>query len=409
MAESLDRKQNNSAVDDDMIRDALKSGLSSIKASDFLVDETLLKCQEEIAKGKREKKSKSFIPWVLRLGTPLAAGALVLVLIINIRNLGMKGSSSPDMAPQASASGAMGIRSMENETGLMEAPVPSAADTKSPEPQEDIGKKFGFAEDAEEGIEPVEKYADSEEKLDEENNGNVSDGAGKEEGDVITDYPETLQTTAKITVLRSSAKREPGIREASLAELVQPFKEIVNIYNQANETELILKEETILRISSLVKEGVSAQMLNEANDYNDILSDEGYWALPLIDENGGIEKVLTVCFYDQDEPEEVSSPDIIYTIDKKKYIVSELAVGDDIGTELKELLSEILYSLGDIDKSGMVIIDINNGTDFIAIVDIRERKAIVPLLINDGIFGLKNNNIYNWAMFKQSVSQSLEQ
>jgi hypothetical protein len=413
MAESLNGKQiNNSAVNDDMIKDALKSGLSSINASDCLVNKTLLKCRDEIEKGKQEKKSKLFIPWIFRLGTPLAAGALVLVLLFNTNKLGMKGSSSPDMAPQASSSDTMSLGGMVNESKLMEAPVPSPEEARPAEPQEAIDDRVElFKEDIDDGVGPDQKDIDGGAGSDERGIGKSGEEVKPAEEGLIIGYTKSAETTesTEISELHSSAKREPGIRETSLTELEQPFIEIVNLYNQANETELMLKEGTILRITCLIKEGVSAKMLIDANDFNEILSDDGYWALPLINENGDIEKILTVCAYDPGNPEAVSSLDIIYTINRKKYIVSEVSVGDNIGAELKGLLSDTLNSLGDIDDSGLVIIDINYGTDFIAIVEMGERRMFVPLLMNDGVFGLENKKIYNWAMFKRVVSTNLEQ
>jgi hypothetical protein len=400
MAESLDRKFNNDKINDDMIKDALKTGLSSIKASDYLVNKTLLKCQAEIEKGKQEKKPRVFLPWILKLGTPLAAGALVLVLAINTGNLRMK-DSSPNLmaAPQASAGD---IKSFEraNRADLFEAPTPSPSASSVPESEEENDKLFGTVQgESNLTIHFSEKAVDDN-----------SDETKPEEGENAGTSETPSSTTRKEnTALFSSSKRETGIMEASIAGMTEPFREIVNVYNQANETELILREEAILRVSCLLKEGVSAQLLIDSEDYSEIISDEGYWALPLVNLNGDIEKILTVCDYDQIDPDAVSGMDIIYTIERNKYIVSELSVGDSIGADLKDLLSQILYSIGDISRSGLVIIDINNGTDFIAITQMGEQTAIVPLLMNDGLYGLKNKKIYNWAFFTRTVGNNLGQ
>lgn len=395
MAESLKRKPNNDAINDDMIKDALKTGLSSIKASDYLVNKTLLKCQEEIEKGKQ--KSRVFIPWILKLGTPLAAGALVLTLVINSGNLRMK-SDSTNMAPQASANGLMSkFDAEEAQIKAGQAPAPTPSPEESVASQEIVDKEFD--EDIKFGV-----------GLTADNHDDIS-GRSEQEEKVAVETLEPTEPSArsKASALYSSAKRESGISKTSITELEQLFTEIVNIYNQANETGLILNEGTILRVTCLPKEGVSARTLIESEDYDEVLSDEGYWALPLVDQNGNIEKILTVCDYDQVDPDAVSGMDITYTIERNKYVVSELSVGDSIGSDLKDLLSEILYDLGDIRKSGLVIVDINNGTDFIAIVDMGERKMIVPLLMNNGIFGLENKKIYNWSMFTRIVGKNLEQ
>ena len=80
MAESYDRNSSCS-ISDDMIKEALKSGLSSIKASDDLINITLEKCQTEITRDKKIKP-KSFMRMAYKFGTPLAAEALILVLIL---------------------------------------------------------------------------------------------------------------------------------------------------------------------------------------------------------------------------------------------------------------------------------------------------------------------------------------
>lgn len=104
MAESFDRNTSYS-ITDDMIKEALKSGLSSIKASDDLINLTLEKCQKEITEEKQSKKTRSFINMAYKLGAPLAAGALVLVLILTIPgvNNSSKTSEAAPQAPMASA------------------------------------------------------------------------------------------------------------------------------------------------------------------------------------------------------------------------------------------------------------------------------------------------------------------
>lgn len=103
MAESYNRKTSLSVIDD-MIKEALKSGLSSIKASENLINLTLEKCQTEIIKDSQKKKSKNFITMTYKLGVPLAAGALVLLLIFmmpGVYNLKKASSAMPQEAASA--------------------------------------------------------------------------------------------------------------------------------------------------------------------------------------------------------------------------------------------------------------------------------------------------------------------
>ena len=108
-----------------MIKEALKSGLSSIKALDDLINITLEKCQTEITRDKKIKP-KSFMRMAYKFGTPLAAGALILVLILMMPGVynTKKSSSANPQAPAASAAYDTGYAISFSEAAP-EAPAPA--------------------------------------------------------------------------------------------------------------------------------------------------------------------------------------------------------------------------------------------------------------------------------------------
>ena len=48
MAESFDKRERSPAISDDLIKEALKTGLSSIQPSDELLKKTIENCRKEI-------------------------------------------------------------------------------------------------------------------------------------------------------------------------------------------------------------------------------------------------------------------------------------------------------------------------------------------------------------------------
>lgn len=384
MAKSLDKERINNTVNDDMIKDALKLGLSSIKASDYLINQTLLKCQDEITKEKQDKKRKLFTPWVYKLGAPLAVGAFALVLLINTSGLRMKNSMASDVAPQASSDVMFGSQahvggaaSKEKENGEVQL---NAASTESASPDMDSGIETRFNEE-------------------------------------ILKFDDDIKATcrANISVLNSLDNRAPNSKDDIKAVSEQSFNVIADLYNETKETQLILVEEAITRINSLVKTGVDTQMLLRAQDYYEILSDEGYWALPLMNGNGDIEKILAVSTFDSGNPDAaITSQDIIYTIGEVQYIVTEFTDSIYIGSELKELLDinavrDIIKKSGYTCESDIIIADINYGKDFVALFNSGKQKFVIPFMINNSTFGLENKKVYAWTDFTQVASQSMKQ
>lgn len=383
MAESKDRKTTFS-INDDMIKEVIKSGLSNIKASDDLINITLEKCKAEI-ENKQEKKSRKFITMAYKVGAPLAVGALVLVLIINSRGLfSKKMYTGMAAAPQA--------------------PVPSAAAPACETGNNDVtdGKQLESNASALNDAAPEgqKQRQNAEGRFEEQSIGLAMMHPGK-----------------SIAVLNSSANRSVNNAELDMEESVNYFTSITDQYNLKNGTKLSLAEEGITRIYTLPETGVNAETLNNAEDYQEILSGEGYWALPLKNQDGVIDVVLTVAEAGNNAAETfVSDSDTVYSAEERNFIVSSLENSSFIGSELYELFDKSAIS-GLISKAGyeydnkaeMIIADINYGTDFIVLTQAKNEKLVVPLLTNENLFGVVNRRVYTWPEFVNIISSSLGQ
>ena len=154
MAESYDRNSSCS-ISDDMIKEALKSGLSSIKASDTLINRTLEKCEKEITEDKKQsKKSISFMNMAYKFGAPLAAGALILVLIFMMPGVNNSGKSAAPQAPMASAAfDSASTNSISEAAPAAPAPAANNSDeiAMATGSREGNGSKDKFAENNEDG------------------------------------------------------------------------------------------------------------------------------------------------------------------------------------------------------------------------------------------------------------------
>lgn len=97
MAKSFDKSM--ITENDELIRLALMTELSSIAASKRLACDTISKCKTEIEKMESTKsKSKLFSLKMVKFGAPLAAGALALVLVFTVPGMfdsNMSAESSP--------------------------------------------------------------------------------------------------------------------------------------------------------------------------------------------------------------------------------------------------------------------------------------------------------------------------
>jgi len=219
----------------------------------------------------------------------------------------------------------------------------------------------------------------------------------------------------KIDALNSLSNRSANNSEPALDKLDKLFMAITNLYNLKNGTKLSLDKEGITRIYTLPESGVNAETLQKADDYHEILSGEGYWALPLKNQDGIIDIVLTVAAIDANDADDpVSDRDTVYSIEEKEFIVSSLENGSLISSELYELFDKSAIS-GLIREAGyeyyneaeMIIVDINYGNDFIVLTKAGNEELVVPLLTDESLFGIVNRKVYTWPEFVRIISSGL--
>jgi len=381
MAESNERRVPFS-VSDDMIKEVLKSGLSEIKASDELINITLEKCQAEI-ENKQKKQSRKFMFMTYKVGAPLAAGALVLALIIN--------------------SGGLLTKKMESGMSTaQQAPVPSAVAVPAEVTTSNINSDDQVA-----GYDSAAPQAPESPKL---------LGKGNQKSEEASSGLTMMRFGEKVDVLNSLASRSVNKAEPAMDKLDKLFMAVTELYNLKNGTKLSLVKEGITRIYTLPQSGVNAETLQKADDYHEILSGEGYWALPLKNQDGIIDTVLTVAEDVAPAETSVSDSDTVYSVEEKEFIVSSLEKGSIIGSELYELFDKSAIS-GLISKAGykydneaeMIIADINYGNDFIVLTQAGNEKLVVPLLTDESLFGVVNKKVYTWPEFVRIISSCLGQ
>ena len=373
MAKSLDEK-NSSFINDDIIREALKTGLKSIQASEDLVRETLSKCQNELNQGeKHQRNSKTLImPWVYKLGAPLAAGALVLVLVFNGSPM-MSKNQEAAAAPQASnaesveigsvvaadqdaLSGDQGKRSDEFSITFDESRAPSA--TPSPEVPEN-----GLA---------IKSFTDG----------------------------DSTYLLAPLKSLQSSLNDTKNEVESDEARNRDVFVGAVSEYNTANSTQFTLNEAGVTRIQTVIPTGVDSEMLVKAKSYKELLNDTGYWALPLKNTNGIMEGLLTVNALNSENMDfSISSQDIIYTHEQKQYVISTHPIGAFISKNYEMMfdsdsLIKWVEAKGYKNVYDPVVVDINYGTDFLVFLEADRQELAIPFLIDPGLFGLESKRVY---------------
>jgi hypothetical protein len=352
-----------------MIKEAFKTGLTGIAASDDLVSITLDKCLNEVRVDKNRKTGKWFItPWVYRLGAPLAAGALLLILFFGGNQL-FSNRKASDSAPQT----------LTNEAASGAAKSAAAPDSKE-KSRSAAAPEIAFSEE-------VPPAAPSEGYGGEATVRSFAADVSKDDGST----PKALNS-----MLNRTSNKEAGSIEGSM----DLFETVVNTYNSTKGTRLTLDKTGITRVRTLLQDGINAESLKNAGSYNDILSDEGYWALPLKNSQGYLETIVDVNTIDKDNPNmSVSSSDIPVKFNNEQYLVSEqpsgiLYEGNNIAFDVVSIRNMVLAQ-GYKSVSEAVIADINYGKDFLAFMNADGKEIAVPVLTSGNLFGLENRKIYN--------------
>ncbi len=383
MAKSLDKKDLPSFINDDMIREALKTGLKSLQASDDLVRETLSKCQNEIVQGKNSHKARAYMPWVYKLGTPLAAGALILVLALN--NNSLKSSDNyTAAAPQASAQSS-GAESPEDGG--------TSAEKKDAErSSNDVELKFN------EAIAPT-----------------VAPAPDIGSGDVAIGFSKGSAYTTGLYGLNSSPNRSKNESHKEQAEPLDAFNGAVIQYNTAKGTQFTLNEAGVTRVQTVFTTGIQDDMIIKASSYKELLSGEGYWALPLMNTNDVMEGLLTVNVVDQANSNmTVSSNDLLYTFNDVDYLISAHPAGARISKSFEMMfdtsgLVDLAEAKGYKTVSEPVVVDINYGMDFLVFMEADQQELAIPFLLDENLFGLENMKMYARNELFKIIGQQMKQ
>ncbi|NLU51689.1 MAG: hypothetical protein GXX10_02325 [Clostridiaceae bacterium] len=380
MAKIFDKNQISSNMNDDIIKEALKTGLSSIRPSDELVEKTLAQCRNEIL--NQNNKKIRFTPLIYRLGASIAACAAVLVLALNLGMPLMDSSSKQSTASAAESSSRAIEEEVQNEVNISSAlPEESQdysiagagempAETPAPAPSEkndslnDRGRTFAFGESL--------------------------------DGKLALTFTEGMNT------LYSSAYRSNKIEIADREAYIEAFKYIVEQYNERNGTSFNLVSEDIIPIHSLPDSGVDAKMLIDAKSYRDIISGEGYWALPLVTSEGKYEGFLSTVAIEDEPKVVVPSNATIVEFEGSKFLVSAKdASSSDNDVSLFESMFEGEEIVALVEETGYgsvssepVFADINRGTDYLAFIEADGKELAVPFISSGAFPTVESKKIY---------------
>lgn len=374
MAKLSDKKDKLSFINDDTIKDALKTGLSSIQTSDELVRKTLANCQSELDLKKYNQKIRSvaFMPWVFKLGAPLAAGALVMVLALNGNQLISRDKYTASAPQESNATssfengGAFAKSAGKDEESLRSSALPEIAFSEAGTPSEAPASK-----------------------------GDTGDMSPRITSDAMTKY-----AYGSLQAINSLPNRSPNDSTRGHVETIDAFNGIVSQYNTTNGTQLSLEEAGVTRIQTLVQSGVNADMLLNVKSYRDIVSDEGYWALPLKNAQGVMEGLLSVNAIDDRNPNmTISSNDLLYSYKQEEFIASTNPQGAFVYKNCELMfdadgLVTLIEAKGYKTVSETIVVDINYGMDFIVFAEADGQELSIPFLTNESLFGLENSKIY---------------
>lgn len=373
MAELFDRSGNFPAISDDKIKEALKTGLMSIQPSNDLINETLDKCKSEILNVNHVKTGKPMgFSLVYKLGASLAAGVLLLVLLLD-GNTSLFRMKTSESAPMASAA--------------QSAPESGSAFgcTDNMRSSDDVDIMFSEAAPAETPI--------------------PSPSGGEATGMIMKGFKGDFRGDAAFTLQSLNSLPYGSVNESAgtIEDSITLFNSAVEHYNNKNGTDFTLNKNDILRINTLVQGGVSADLLLSANSFNDILSGEGYWALSITDSQG-LKMVLSVAELDNiGSDAAVSINELIFDFGQKKLVLSTQPSTLIDTFSLREKASEEGFKT----DSEIVVADINYGMDFIAFMGAGGQELAIPVLTNSNVGGLESMKIYGRDELFKTISENM--
>ncbi|MCX7771958.1 MAG: hypothetical protein N2376_02455 [Clostridia bacterium] len=369
----------NRALNDDILRQALKSGLTSINASDELVKRTLNRCKEEIDAVSLNQSSRKFsYSWVYKLGAPIAACALVVVLAFGSGNLFTARQKTSNLAmPSASESASPSASALLDSNSAMKANE-AGADGVSAQ-QNEITPMAKFEK-------PVSSDSASRSVGNQDSNGFAGEASQKRLAPAITSLNSLPGSTFDI--------------DATESVPTAAFDGIVAAYNQANALNLMLDKGQVTLVNALAPSGAAKSTFQNAKNTDVILSGNRYWMLPLKNQNGAVEAVLAVNTYNDNDPAQpISSNEILYKNGEEGYKANALGAGPSVYQTLPEVfdtasLKALFEASGYSNISDLVIVDINYGMDFMAFAKSDGKELGMPLLTSGNFLGLENRKVY---------------
>ena len=369
MAESFNSADNSRAPNDDMIKQALKTELGHLKASDDLIGKTLDRCSAEL---DRNTGSKSFLSLIwnktsLRYcATVVTACLIVLVFIVKYPSLfGPKSSPDGNMSIARTQAAADDLGASANTSGA-ESPLSKSANDytiqASPTPAPELAPSI----------------------------------AGDSSNQVGLMFTESAVPKALNSLNGYGNNQARGNEAAS----VEALNTVVIAFNQNNGTQYSFDENRILSVSTVSKEGITSDKLRKTADYHEIIDAGNYWILPLKDNNGEISTLLPVFeagIQDGSEP----SYDVAITFSGEMWMSSvTLAISTDENTinlllDGKALEKLVQDTEGVKQVSEVIIADINNGRDFMAFITADGKEYAIPLFMSITSSSLVNGQAYS--------------
>lgn len=361
---------------DDIIRNALKTELDELKASDELVRKTLEKCRSEL-EVPREKPSGMLVfnKVAMRFGGTLAACLLITVLVVTLGFNGM--SKNKSMAPNTAQFA---------DESAAPAPAPEAAATRY-----ELDKSTGMA------------------KGDMRTNEDSFQAAAPE----APAEPEAGEAPAGADGIMMAGLRGPVQLEslnyggiggsASKIALSQSAKEaLLKDYNLQNGSAYILNDTEAISVTALKDGGLSAEAIDLAQSYQDLASPRGYWVIPLNDPMGNPAMMLPVFHGDlSKEEKENTGLNLTYSSDGSIWNASAYAtLPANVG------LVDWIKAPADSGTKPMVL-DINRGMDFLVFYTLDGKEYGIPFFSFLNLTGLENGRIYEVSTLLDLLSQSL--
>lgn len=390
MAEIRNKHRNGMILSDDLLKDAYKGGLDQLKASDELIKNTLDKCRMELDTGKRRMPvSVAFGRAALRYGAPVAACLLVLVILLNYPVLRGSKPQMDAVVPQPSAT-------MDSGQAASRAMAPESASKSSQAKDDENGIVVQFSESVDGSAALTYEIPEVEDR---------------EESQILyackppTAEPSSLSSMDYSNFLTPVNGNLPP----------EAVKAVLNAYNQRMGTAYTCDAGVVLTVETLKTGGIGADSLRKASGFNELLGDQEYHLMPLQDENQEYTVLLPVVESAVPYNDPSTAPlDIVFSQSGRTWLSSLYSGIYTSNDQVEYLLSSDKHQQLVRDTfhaeqiSNYRVIDINNGYDFIIIIDAGDQEYAIPLLMMDSWGPVENRKAYRVRDLLTGLADSLE-